>query len=288
MKMRREKDFHLMDPTWCIGCGIYGIFSTLKKTAAKLSLDPEQLVLVTGIGCHGRLNNYFRAYGFHALHGRTLPTASGVKLSNPRLHVVAVSGDGDAYSIGLGHLIHSIRRNINITYLVVDNRLYALTQGQTSPTSQMGYVSVSTPGGSKEHPLDGLQLALASGGTFIARGFSGDPTQLASLIEKGMKHEGFALVEVLSPCVTHNKIITYEWFRENIYKLNKDSSYDPKNKMQAWERLTRKGKIPLGLIYVEKKPSYESLVLPDKKKPLVFNDLEVDDLRLGKIMKKFQ
>jgi len=286
--MRREKDFHLIDPTWCIGCGIYGIFSALKKTAAKLSLDPEQLVLVTGIGCHGRLNNYFRAYGFHALHGRTLPTASGVKLSNPRLHVVAVSGDGDAYSIGLGHLIHSIRRNINITYLVVDNRLYALTQGQTSPTSQMGYVSVSTPGGSKEHPLDGLQLALASGGTFIARGFSGDPTQLASLIEKGMKHEGFALVEVLSPCVTHNKIITYEWFRENIYKLNEDSSYDPKNKMQAWERLTRKGKIPLGLIYVEKKPSYESLVLPDKKKPLVLNDLEVDDLRLEKIMHKFQ
>jgi 2-oxoglutarate ferredoxin oxidoreductase subunit beta len=288
MKMRREKDFHLIDPTWCIGCGIYGIFSALKKTAAKLDLDPEQLVLVTGIGCHGRLNSYFKAYGFHSLHGRTLPIASGVKLSNPRLHVVAVSGDGDAYSIGLGHLIHSIRRNINITYLVVDNRLYALTQGQTSPTSQMGYVSVSTPGGSKEHPLDGLQLALASGGTFIARGFSGDPTQLASLIEKGMKHEGFALVEVLSPCVTHNKIITYEWFRENIYKLNEDSSYDPKNKMQAWERLTRKGKIPLGLIYVEKKPSYESLVLPDKKKPLVFNDLEVDDLRLEKIMDKFQ
>jgi len=288
VKMRREKDFHLIDPTWCVGCGIYGVFSALKKAAVKLDLDPEQMVIMTGIGCHGRLNNYFRAYGFHALHGRTLPVATGVKLSNPRLHVMAISGDGDAYSIGLGHLIHSIRRNINITYLIVDNKVYALTQGQTSPTSQRGYVSVSTPDGSKEHPLNGLQLALASGGTFVARGFSGDPAQLATLVEEGIKHEGFALIEVLSPCITHNKINTYKWFRENIYRLEKDSSFNPMDKTQAWERLTREGKIPLGLIYVEKKPSYESLVLPDKKKPLVFNNLELDNLRLEKIMEKLQ
>lgn len=286
--MNREKDFHLIDPTWCLGCGIYGIFSALKKASAQLDLDPEQMVIVTGIGCHGRLNNYFKSYGFHALHGRTLPVATGVKLSNPRLQVVGVSGDGDAYSIGLGHLIHSIRRNINVTYLVVDNRLYALTQGQTSPTSQMGFVSVSTPEGSKELPLNGLQLALASGGTFIARGFSGDPTQLASLIEKAMNHEGFALIEVLSPCVTQNKIITYEWFRSNIYGVDEDTSFNPSDKRQAWERLANKDKIPVGLIYVEKKPSYEALVLPDRKKPLVFNDLEVGELRLKKIMDKFQ
>ncbi|UCC40015.1 MAG: 2-oxoacid:ferredoxin oxidoreductase subunit beta [Candidatus Aminicenantes bacterium] len=286
--MNREKDFHLIDPTWCLGCGIYGIFSALKKASAQLDLDPEQMVTVTGIGCHGRLNNYFKSYGFHALHGRTLPVATGVKLSNPRLQVVGVSGDGDAYSIGLGHLIHSIRRNINVTYLVADNRLYALTQGQTSPTSQMGFVSVSTPEGSKELPLNGLQLALASGGTFIARGFSGDPTQLASLIEKAMNHEGFALIEVLSPCVTQNKIITYEWFRSNIYGVDEDTSFNPSDKRQAWERLANKDKIPVGLIYVEKKPSYEALVLPDRKKPLVFNDLEVGELRLKKIMDKFQ
>lgn len=286
--MRKEKDFHLIDPTWCLGCGIYGLFSALKKAAMKLDLDPEQSVVVTGIGCHGRLNSYFKAYGFHALHGRTLPVAAGVKLSNPRLDVMAISGDGDAYSIGLGHLIHSIRRNIDITYLVVDNRTYALTQGQTSPTSQMGYVSVSTPGGSKERPLNGLQLALASGGTFVARGFSGNPNQLASLIEKGMKHEGFALIEVLSPCVTHNRINTYEWFKKNIYDLGEDSSFDSRSKMQAWERLTSERKIPVGLFYLEKKPSYESLVLPDKKKPLVYNDLEVDGLKLQKIMDKFE
>lgn len=286
--MRREKDYHLSDPTWCGGCGIYGCFAALKKVGRKLDLDPEQLVIVSGIGCHGRLNNYFRSYGFHALHGRVLPVASGVKLSNPRLHVLAISGDGDAYSIGLGHFIHSLRRNIDITYLVVDNRVYGLTQGQTSPTSQKGYVSVSTPGGSKENPLSGPQLALASGATFVARGFSGDPAQLASLIEKGMKHKGFALVEVLSPCVTHNKINTYKWFKENIDQLDKDSSYDSYNKKQAFERLDRGETIPVGLIYVEKRPCYEELVLSEKDSPLVFNELKPDISKLENILEKFE
>jgi 2-oxoglutarate ferredoxin oxidoreductase subunit beta len=286
--MRKDKDYHLTDPTWCKGCGIYGIFTALKKVAAKLGKEPEQLVIVTGIGCHGRLNNYFRSYGFHALHGRTLPVTAGVKLSNPDLSVVGISGDGDAYSIGLGHFIHSLRRNITITYLVVDNRIYALTQGQTSPTSETGFVSVSTPYGSKELNLNGPQLALASGGSFIARGFSGDPAQLSTLIEKGMKHEGFALVEVLSPCVTHNKINTYEWFRKNIYNLDKDSEYNPRNKMKAWKKLSTEERIPVGLIYTEKRPSYEDLVFGKEAKPIVSDDLRVDVPRLEKIMEKFK
>lgn len=277
----------MSDPTWCPGCGIYGIFAALKKAAANLKLDPEQLVVVTGIGCHGRLNSYFRSYGFHALHGRTLPVAAGVKLSNPRLSVLAISGDGDAYSIGLSHFIHSLRRNIGLTYLVVDNRVYALTQGQTSPTSAMGFVSVSTPTGSKEHPLNGAQLALASGGTFIARGFAGDPAQLAVLIEKAMKHKGFSLVEVLTPCVTHNKAYSYEWYRNSIERLDKDPSFNPHDKMQAWERLSQNGRIPVGLIYKEEKPSYEELLLPEKDKPLVFSDLTPDTNRLESILEKF-
>jgi 2-oxoglutarate ferredoxin oxidoreductase subunit beta len=286
--MKKDKDYHLNDPTWCKGCGIYGIFTALKKVAAKLGQEPEQLVIVTGIGCHGRLNNYFRSYGFHALHGRTLPVASGVKLSNPDLSVVGISGDGDAYSIGLGHFIHSLRRNINITYLVVDNRIYALTQGQTSPTSETGFVSVSTPYGSKELNLDGPQLALASGGSFIARGFSGDPKQLSTLIEKGMKHKGFALVEVLSPCVTHNKVNTYQWFKKNIYSLDDDSNYNPRNKMKAWKKLSTEEKIPVGLIYTEKRPSYEDLVFGKEANPIVSDDLGVDVSRLEKIMEKFK
>jgi len=286
--MRKDKDYYLTDPTWCKGCGIYGIFAALKNAAAALDLEPEQLVIVTGIGCHGRLNNYFRSYGFHALHGRVLPAASGIKLSNPSLSVVGISGDGDAYSIGLGHFIHSLRRNINITYLVVDNRIYALTQGQTSPTSEVGFVSVSTPYGSKELNLNGPQLALASGGSFIARGFSGDPKQLSTLIAKGMKHKGFALVEVLSPCITHNKVNTYQWFRKNIYNLDGDSDYNPRDKMKAWKKLSKEKKIPLGLIYVEKRPSYEDLVFGKEAEPIVFDDLSVDAARLEKIMEKFK
>ncbi len=286
--MRKEKNYHLADPTWCKGCGIFGIFAALKKVAAALDLEPEQLVIVTGIGCHGRMNNYFRSYGFHALHGRTLPVASGVKLSNPRLSVVGISGDGDAYSIGLGHFIHSIRRNINVTYLVVDNRIYALTQGQTSPTSEMGFVSVSTPYGSKDLNINGPQLALASGGSFIARGFSGEPKQLSILIEKAMKHKGFALVEVLSPCVTHNKVNTYQWFKKNIHNLDDDSNYNPRDKTKAWEKLSSEKRIPLGLIYIEKRPSYEDLVFDKEAEPIVFDDLRVDVPKLEKIMEKFK
>lgn len=283
----KEENYHLSDPTWCPGCGIYGIFAALKKAAANLKLNPEQLVVVTGIGCHGRLNSYFRSYGFHALHGRTLPVAAGIKLSNPRLSVLAISGDGDAYSIGLSHFIHSLRRNIGLTYLVVDNRVYALTQGQTSPTSAMGFISVSTPTGSKEHPLDGAQLALASGGTYIARGFAGDPAQLAALIERAMKHKGFSLVEVLTPCVTHNKVNSSEWYRNSIERLDKDPSFNPHDKMQAWERLSQSRRIPVGLIYEEEKPSYEELLLPEKDKPLVFSDLTPDVNRLESILEKF-
>ncbi|MGD8534391.1 MAG: 2-oxoacid:ferredoxin oxidoreductase subunit beta [Candidatus Aminicenantes bacterium] len=286
--MKKEKDFHLSDPTWCRGCGLFGIFAALKKVAVALDIDPEQLVIVTGIGCHGRLNNHFKSYGFHTLHGRTLPLASGVKLSNPALSVVGISGDGDAYSIGLGHFIHALRRNIDLTYLVVDNRLFALTQGQTSPTSDMGYVSVSAPYGTKEFPLNGPRLALASGGTFIARGFSGNPKQLVSLIEKGMTHRGFSFIEVLSPCVTHNKVITTQWFRENIAQVDEDPKYDPKNRTLAWEKLTSEEKITVGLIYVEDKPCYEELALPDKENPVVFNDLNLDIERFEKIMEKFK
>lgn len=287
--MRKERDYNLSDPTWCKGCGIYGLFSAFKKAAVAVDLDPEQLVVVTGIGCHGRFNSYLRCYGFHALHGRTLPVAAGVKLANPDLEVVAISGDGDAYSIGLNHFLHAIRRNVDVTYLVVNNQVYALTQGQTSPTSQMGYVSISTPLGSGERPLDGLRLALAAGATFVARGFSGKPAHLASLIEKGLKHKGFSLIEDLSPCVTHNKINTYQWYREHIDWSDQDTDYDARDKRMAWRRLlNNRGKFPVGLIYEEERTTYESLVLRDKKRPLIHGDLSMDADALNKILEEFE
>jgi len=283
----KEKDFHVQDPTWCPGCGIYAIFSALKKTASAVIMKPEEMVVVTGIGCHGRLNNYFKAYGFHALHGRALPLAQGIKLANKQLSVITVSGDGDAYSIGLGHFIHAVRRNINLTYIVVNNMIYGLTEGQTSPTSRKGFVSISTPFGSKESPLCGLHLALSSGGTFIARGFSGAPNQLARLIEKGIQHHGFSLIEVLSPCVTHNRMNTYDWFRKNTFDLDEEKGYDPKSRERAWEFINDKQKLILGLLYQEERPSYEDQAFP-RKIPLVQTKMQVNQKKLDKILEKFE
>jgi len=286
--MRKEIDYHLEDPTWCRGCGLFALFSAFKKAAVSLKIPPEQLMIVTGIGCHGRFNNYFRCYGFHALHGRTLPVATGVKLVNPKLTVVGISGDGDAYSIGLGHFIHAMRRNINITSIVVDNFIFALTQGQTSPTSRKGFVSISHPYGSPVHPLDGPRLALAAGATFIARGFSGEPAHLVSMIKKGIQHKGFSLLEVLSPCVTHNKVITYQWFKNNIELLDQDAEYDPKDIQSAWNITNRGDKIPVGLIFHQKEPSFESLVYQDENRPLVSEDLKVKRAKLEEIMDGFE
>lgn len=278
---------HLHDPTWCRGCGIYGIFDSLKRAALALQIPPERMVIVTGIGCHGRINNYFNAYGFHGLHGRALPVAAGIKLANSSLTVLAVSGDGDAYSIGLGHFIHANRRNVNMTCIVVDNRVYGLTQGQTSPTSPKGYVSVSSPFGSKETPLDGPRLAVVSGGTFIARGFSGDPKHLTALVIEGVTHNGFSLIEVLSPCVTHNKINTYKWFKKNIVNLDDETNYSAKKKSSALEALSDQGKIPIGLIYHEERPSFDDLSLPGET-PIALTGLDVDEKKLGAIMKSFE
>lgn len=282
----KEKDYHLQDPTWCLGCGIYGVFSSLKAAALSLNMKPEEMVIVTGIGCHGRLNNYFKAYGFHSLHGRTLPVATGIKLANVRLSVIIVSGDGDAYSIGLSHFINAVRRNVNLTCIIVNNRIYALTQGQTSPTSQFGFVSNSTPQGSKELPLDGPRLAFASGGTFLARGFAGAPKQLSRLLEQGIRHRGFSLIDVLSPCVTHNKINTYDWYRDHTYDIGQKQGYDPGNKDLAWQVLEEEEKMALGLLYEEERPSYEELVLPNEK-PLLQSQMAIDRKEWKRILKKF-
>lgn len=286
--MRSKEFYHRLNPTWCKGCGLFGVFDAIKRAAAALDIAPEDLVIVTGIGCHGRLNNYFNAYGFHGLHGRAMPVAIGIRLVNLRLHVVAVSGDGDAYSIGLGHFVHAIRKNIGLTAIVVDNRIYALTEGQTSPTTPFGMVTSSTPLGSRDYPIDGPTLALAAGGTFIARGFSGEVANLAALIERGMKHDGFALIDILSPCVTYNKVNTYDWYRNHIVHVQDLPGYNPKDKAKAWEALSRPEQLAVGLIYEEVKPSFEELVLPDRFKSIASLDLKVDSARLRTIMDGFR
>jgi 2-oxoglutarate ferredoxin oxidoreductase subunit beta len=246
-------------PDWCPGCGDFGVLNALVQAVANLEIDPKDLLVVSGIGCSSNLPGFIHAYGFHSLHGRAIPIATGARLANPELTVVVTGGDGDGYGIGLGHFIHAMRRNLDITYIVMNNQIYGLTTGQASPTSQKSFVTKSSPMGTIEEPVNPIALALVSGATYVARGFSGDPKHLAELIEKGIKHKGFALVDVFSPCVTWNKVNTYDYFRQRVYKLN-DTGYDTSDLGMALEKSREwDPKIPIGIFYETTKPTYEEL-----------------------------
>jgi 2-oxoglutarate ferredoxin oxidoreductase subunit beta len=197
------------------------------------------------------------------VHGRALPVATAVKLANRDLTVIAAGGDGDGFAIGAGHFLHAVRRNPNVTYIVMDNQTYGLTKGQSSPTSGLGYVTGTSPSGNPDAPLNGMAVALAAGGTYIARGFSAQPKALVELIKDAIQHPGFSVVEVMSPCVTFNKHNTYAWFKENVFNVDTIEGYDPTNRAHAFEALTTEGKIPLGVIYRNKRATLEELVLKE-------------------------
>lgn len=282
------------NPNWCPGCGDYGIMAALKAALVELQLDMKNVVIVTGIGCGSKINHWVRCYGFEGLHGRPLPVATGVKLANPDLHVIVVGGDGDAYGLGMGHFIHSMRRNINLTYIVQDNQIYGLTTGQTSPTSSRGTRSKSTPFGAIEIPVNPIDLAFGAGATFIARGYAGDLKHLTSLIVQGIKHEGFSLIDTLQPCVSFNKVSTYEFFNKRVYKLEEDKSYkmpfidesglfdasigDAMRRSREWEE-----KIPIGVFYKGFRPTYESAEIGLLEgKPVGFGEgISIEDLMAG-------
>ena len=246
-------------PTWCPGCGDYGVVAAVEMAVKRLKIPSQNVVLVSGIGCSSNLPHFLSSYGFHAIHGRALPVAEGIRWANHDLTVIATGGDGDGFGIGAGHFVHAMRRNVDLTYVTMDNQIYGLTTGQASPTSMMGQKTKSTPSGVIENPLDPLALALASGATYVARGFSGDVKQMTDLIQGGIAHKGFAFVDALSPCVTYNKINTFDWFRQRVYKLE-GAGHDPSNLTQAWERaLEWNERIPIGLFYRVEKPTYEDL-----------------------------
>jgi 2-oxoglutarate ferredoxin oxidoreductase subunit beta len=267
------KDFATATPAWwCPGCGDYGVLAALKSALAELGRRPEEVAFVSGIGCSGKISGYVNAYAFHGVHGRALPVATAVKLANRDLTVVAAGGDGDGYAIGAGHFVHAVRRNPNLTYIVMDNQTYGLTKGQSSPTSATGYVTGTSPLGNPDAPINGLALALAAGGTFLARGFSAAPKKLVELIEAAIEHDGFSIVEVLSPCVTFNKTNTYAWFKEHTYDVADDGGYDPADRARAFAALIDAEKIPLGILYRDERPTFERLVhLPER--PLTTIDL---------------
>jgi 2-oxoglutarate ferredoxin oxidoreductase subunit beta len=264
-------------PDWCPGCGDFGVLKSIKEALVELHIAPHRVLIVSGIGCSSNLPGFIRAYGVHSLHGRALPVASGAALANHGLHVIAVGGDGDGYGIGMGHFIHAMRRNLNLTYVVMDNEIYGLTTGQASPTTMEGHKTKSTPRGNVEKPIQPLALALAAGATYVARGFSGEQKHLTKLVAGAIAHRGFALVDVFSPCVTFNKLNTYPWFRERVYKLEDEAGYDAGDVLGAMRKALEFGpRIPIGLLYREERPTYEDLEPVLKSGPLVEQPLGLD------------
>ncbi|MDR0269998.1 2-oxoacid:ferredoxin oxidoreductase subunit beta [Paenibacillus sp.] len=288
--MATFKDFrNNVKPNWCPGCGDFSIQAAIQRAAANSGLTPEQLAVISGIGCSGRISGYIHAYGLHGIHGRSLPIAQGVKLANRDLTVIATGGDGDGFAIGMGHTIHAIRRNINMTYIIMDNQIYGLTKGQTSPRSGEGFVTKSTPQGSIESTLSPLELALSAGATFVAQSFSSDIKELTALVEEAIKHEGFSIINVFSPCVTFNKVNTYEWFKENIVSLGSIPDYDPSNRIAAMTTLMETNGMVTGLIYQDKnKKSYEDLIPGFHKEPLVQQESLISREQFDNLVAEFK
>jgi 2-oxoglutarate ferredoxin oxidoreductase subunit beta len=267
------EDFNGLTPAWCPGCGNFGILLAVKTALVELDLDPHDVLLVSGIGQAGKLPHYLKGNVFNSLHGRPVPPAIGAKIANKNLTVIAISGDGDGYGEGGNHLIHTARRNHNITYLVHNNQIYGLTKGQTSPTSDIGFVTKTTPQGAPP-PINPIILSIAAGATFVARAFAGDIEYLSSIIEQGIKHHGFALIDILQPCVSFNHRNTYQWYRERVYKLE-ESGYNPTDKLSAFEKAQEWGDhIPVGVFYCEDKPAYEVEFPVLKRNTLVAQPIE--------------
>jgi len=275
-----------MDPTdlksndpvaWCPGCGNFGILTGLKNALVRLDRPIKDILLVSGIGQAAKLPHYVRCNFFNGLHGRALPAAAGAKMANNNLTVLVTTGDGDCYGEGGNHLIHNIRRNVDITVIVHDNQIYGLTKGQASPTTDEGYLTKVQPEGVITEPFAALEFAIALGCGFVARGFSADQEHLAGLIVEAVKHRGFSLIDVLQPCVTFNRKNTYEWYAKRVYKL--DGSYDPGDKAAAFKKAAEWGEmIPLGVIYRQEKPAYDQRSGSDKTPALAEEDIKNIDI----------
>ena len=272
-------------PTWCPGCGNFTIWAAFKNAAVASGWDNTNTAVVAGIGCHGHIVNFLKITSFEGLHGRALPVASGIKMSNHRLNVFVFTGDGDCLSEGGNHFIHACRRNHDMTILLHDNALYGLTTGQTSSVSPLGFKSKSTPSGNPDRPFSPLAMAITSGATFVARGYSGDIPGLTKLMIQANEHKGLSVVDILQPCTTFNKEYTHAYFQENIYHLGED--HDVRSKEAAFKKTFEWGpkSIPIGIFYKEETPTYESHFPQIAEKPLV--DIPVDRKNMNELFKKF-
>ncbi len=272
--------------TWCPGCGNFGIVSAFKSALVEVGADRERVVIVSGIGCHGKIADYVNVNSFHGIHGRVLPLATGIKLANPNLTVVGFSGDADCYDEGWDHFCHAVRRNIDLTLIVHNNMILGLTTGQTTATSQIGFKTKSTPFGSTVAPLNPIAHALISNGTFVARGFAGDPKHLTGLVVEALKHKGFNYIDVFQPCVTFNYLNTYEWFRQRLYKLE-EAGHDYTDRQEALEKSFEWGdRIPIGIFYKEERSTYRDNLEHLKNKPLT--ELPLEDVDIVPILESMK
>jgi 2-oxoglutarate ferredoxin oxidoreductase subunit beta len=282
------RDFKgLVDPDWCPGCGDFGVLNALQRSSAELGLRPHEILTVSGIGCSSNLPGYFNSYGMHTLHGRSLAVATGAKLGNHRLHVIVTGGDGDGYGIGGNHFTHTARRNVDLTYVVMNNQIYGLTTGQISPTSTMGMKTKSTPFGSVEAPLNPITSAIMNGATFVARGFSGDVRHLTELMKQAIQHSGFSLIDIFSPCVTFNHDNSNAFFKERVKKLE-DEGHDTSDWKTACEKAMLFGDtIYTGLFFQKQAPTLgdsEPVLEPDE--PLGLQTLGLDKEQTKRIIER--
>ncbi|MCY3411962.1 MAG: 2-oxoacid ferredoxin oxidoreductase [Candidatus Heimdallarchaeota archaeon] len=246
-------------PTWCPGCGDYGVLSATKKAVVDKQLVPHNTVVVSGIGCSSNFPHFIGGYGIHTLHGRADAVGEGIKMVNPDLDVMVVGGDGDGLGIGLSGMLHAARRNFNLTRLILNNQVYGLTVNQASPTSDLGRITRSTPYGNIERPLNPVLMALSAGATFVARIFSGDSEHSRSVIRRAMEHKGYAFIDALSPCVTFNKVNTNKFWEERVYRLEETDYRTDDYNIALLKSLEFGDKVPIGVFYQAQVDEYTEL-----------------------------
>lgn len=270
-------EYELYKPSWCPGCGNYMIRDALKKALEDLDIEPSKVVLVSGIGQAAKMPHYIGLNGFNGLHGRALPPAIGIKMSNKDLTVIVESGDGDTYGEGGNHFIHTIRRNVDIAHFVHNNQIYGLTKGQGSPTTALGQKTTLQFDGVKLNPINPLALSLTMGAGFVARGFSGDVKHLSKLMKEAILYKGYAHIDILQPCVVWNKVNTFKWYKDRIYKLDED--YDYTDFEAAYKKALEFGdRIPIGILYKVEKETYDQkFSFIENGKPLVKAELNPID-----------
>ncbi len=280
-------DMGEIDIAWCPGCGDYGILNVLKRALAELNIAPENLVMVSGIGQAAKIPHYFRTHFFNGLHGRALSPATAIKAANPSMTVIAESGDGDMYGEGGNHFLHTIRRNPNITNIVHNNMVYGLTKGQASPTSQLGFKTPVQVAGVFLEPFNPLAVAIALDAGFVARAFVGDVEQTKEILKKAITHKGYALVDIFQPCVTFNKMNTWQWFKEHTYYL--EDSHNPRDRIAAFKRAVEGDKLPLGIFYINpNKSTFEDNVRIYSQDSRPLFEREPDFARLQTLIDKFR